>query len=182
MKRSYLIQRLLKPLEGSQIENVFGVGFGGGLKYGGFTQQQYRMIVQNLCQFDYMGAAEFEHGAVADAFKAMVDLAKINEFVCRELLIDPKDVKLKYDYEKKDPRDTALLLHVICPPSMADVILERVKALAEIEDEFHVCERPGIGRAAKYGVEDVVGWLEMDNEFVVTVDLAMRDNFMKLLG
>ena len=65
MKNVYYVQRLKKP---TGAVNPFS--FGGGLINGGLHPAAIEML-KNVFSFDYMGAAEFEWGAVPTAIKAL---------------------------------------------------------------------------------------------------------------
>ena len=72
MKRTYLIQRLEKPrtlkIAGVELkDNPFS--FGGGLRNGGLSKDATDLL-RPLFSFDYMGAAEFEFGAVPEALSS----------------------------------------------------------------------------------------------------------------
>jgi len=190
LKRTYLVQRLLKPLpktDSTPLLKLLDFGaFGVGLTNGGFSKQAMQAL-NTICRFDYMGASEFEWGAVPNAFKTMLQGSKKNPIVCRELQINPQDVRIKWIkyYDNGTPeRATPQTLWVFCFASQVDLVLERVKAIAEIEDEFILCERTGLGRIIKYNIvnEPVVGWIELDNGFVITLDAAMRDAFAALFS
>lgn len=70
MKRPYLVQRLNKP---RTQDNPFS--FGGGLLNGGITNDAMNYI-RHCFSFDYMGAAEYEWGAVPRALQAILDKRK----------------------------------------------------------------------------------------------------------
>ena len=67
---THLVQRLKKPFMklGMAIRNSFA--FGGGFKDGGLNPEAAALLGE-IFSFDYMGAAEYEFGAVADAFKTI---------------------------------------------------------------------------------------------------------------
>jgi hypothetical protein len=75
----YLVQRLQRPYKGKEgglikdDPNIFS--FGGGFKNGGLSKQAMD-IFKELFRFDYMGAAEFEFGAVPKAFQAIAQNAE----------------------------------------------------------------------------------------------------------
>ena len=70
--RTWLIQRLQKPqpirLNGIEVDNPFF--FGGGLKNGGLSNEAMNLL-RGIFRFDYMGASEFEWGAVPNALRNM---------------------------------------------------------------------------------------------------------------
>ena len=61
MERTYLIQRLKKPVD---FDNPFS--FGGGLQNGGLSKNAMK-LVRGIWSFDYMGCAEFEFGAIPES-------------------------------------------------------------------------------------------------------------------
>ena len=89
MKRSYLIQRLNKPIkiEGNGLLATLQknpISFGGGLRNGGFPQKAMD-ILRKVFEFDYMGSAEFEYGAVPEALAAIQDSKTL---VTKEIEVD----------------------------------------------------------------------------------------------
>ncbi len=72
MNKSWLIQRLLKPYKventWTKLSNAFS--FGGGCRHGGLSDEVMDLI-KDIFRFDYMGAAEFEFGAVPTTFQAI---------------------------------------------------------------------------------------------------------------
>ena len=71
--RSYLIQRLGKPTGG-----IGPFSFGGGFINGGLSNEGAKAI-SSICIFDYMGAAEFEFGALPKALDSMALSAEKSE-------------------------------------------------------------------------------------------------------
>lgn len=66
MKSTYLIQRLEAPRQtSSHTELLNAFSFGGGLS------KEAIQLLSTVCSFDYMGAAEFEFGALPKALQAM---------------------------------------------------------------------------------------------------------------
>jgi hypothetical protein len=66
-RSSWLVQRLERPLPGDSLlgkDNPFS--FGGGIKNGGLSDEAMKLL-RGIFSFDYMGAAEFEWGAVPEA-------------------------------------------------------------------------------------------------------------------
>ena len=69
MKRSYLIQRLKKPIgTDAPRANLFSFGATNG----GFSKEALELC-HGCFDFDYMGAAEFEWGAVPEALATIHD-------------------------------------------------------------------------------------------------------------
>lgn len=72
MERSYLIQRLKDPYLGHE-KNPFS--FGGGYKNGGLADEAIDLL-KDIFSFDYMGAAEFEFGALPKALNRIASEIK----------------------------------------------------------------------------------------------------------
>ena len=75
-QRSRLVQRLQPPSKApegsalSKLDNVFS--FGGGYVNGGLSKGAMDAI-RSIFRFDYMGAAEYEFGAVPEAMKKLIE-------------------------------------------------------------------------------------------------------------
>jgi len=67
MKRTHLVQRLLPP------EKAVAIAFGGMSKVNGKISDEAMAQIKCIWAFDYMGAAEFEFGAVPDALEEMFE-------------------------------------------------------------------------------------------------------------
>jgi hypothetical protein len=93
MKRIWKVQRLQAPVGRS---NPFS--FGGGLIDGGFSKEAMKAI-NDIFSFDYMGAAEFEWGAVPTALHSLAMLSADDKLTTTQLhnglyVICPKDILL----------------------------------------------------------------------------------------
>lgn len=174
---SYLIQRLKRPYKVENkltaLANAFS--FGGGLLRGGLTKEAYE-AVSKVCRFDYMGSAEFEFGAVPEAFKK---IANYNE----ELI--GFSVPIDYQYKSwhdKDLKEGTKLVYIICKASDKDEIIKRIKNMA-VGNPDRTKERICLDEAMaehEYAKE-IVGWLELDNGYMFFIDKQMYEGFMKLL-
>jgi len=65
MRRSWLIQRMQKP---TGTTNPFSFGGGGS----GFAKETADQL-KDVCNWDYMGAAEYEFGEPAKALNRMIE-------------------------------------------------------------------------------------------------------------
>ncbi len=157
MKRTYLIQRLKNPM--GQV-NPFS--FGGGLTNGGFSKEAMN-LVGSVCSFDYMGSAEFEWGAVPEAFRFMGEQAVKNN------LISGKTNDVFY----------------ICPSQYESGVKEVIEKLLLDEYVFRLKEYCGLkdhfSDKNKRG-RNTVGWVELDNGFMFFVDEIMFENMKKIYG
>lgn len=166
MDRSFLIQRLTKPFG-----KLNPFAFGGGLKNGGLSDQSAN-IVSNIFAFDYMGAAEFEWGAVPAAVAFIADQAsKRGKIIC----------------------GTHRDVYYICPTSYEQGVKDLIDKLFEDEFSLNLKERCGLKKAVdtryaniltdgKNHLYDTVGWLELDNGFFFFTDSVMYENTKSLFG
>lgn len=118
MKNSYLIQRLRKPYGR---DNPFS--FGGGLRNGGLSDEAMD-ILRGVFSFDYMGAAEFEFGAVP---KALQGIAKdADQFVAFSFTIPLKKVEKDWRDKSMDEPDGDAVIYTICSRSDAKEVKSRI--------------------------------------------------------
>jgi hypothetical protein len=165
MKRSWLIQTLLEP-NFNELFNIFS--FGGGLINGGFGKEAMNLI-RNVCSFDYMGAAEFEWGAVPNTFRFLAEQSIKRNLSVGELTLNKDEV-----------------VYYICPKPYEKEVIERIKLLRKGEMQL----KCGIGfdryfeplkNSGEYYTRRK-GWIELDNGFMFFVDKQMYENFKILFG
>lgn len=189
MKRSYLIQRLLRPVNkevlGMSVDNLFA--FGGGLVNGGMSKEGMDAI-RNIFAFDYMGAAEFEFGAVPQALSDMVQQHK-------NLVAFTVEVETKQEPPSNYPSDKSLNfdavkapVYVICLDAHKDEVTARVKGFARRnyghDTKEAVMLNQTIRRKAGEGKSwnDYVGWLEINNAYMFFSDKETWEKMCKLFG
>lgn len=168
MKRSYLVQRLDPPAPKTilGVDNPFA--FGGGLRNGGLTSKAMDLL-RGIFSFDYMGAAEYEFGAVPEALQGLARDA--DDIIAFSFEIDLAKVKT---YRKEKPPPGMKQIYVLCRAAHREAVIERI---GEFAAENH---------RVKCGVllSDVLippplytprtrGWLELDNGFFFFTDEAM---------
>lgn len=167
MKPSFLIQRLNKPshltIKGKRIDNPFS--FGGGLINGGFSKAAMDLL-WDIFSFDYMGAAEFEWGAVPDTLRFLAEQAKNKNLVTGEV----------------ECREGEKVYYIAPKPYELEV-RKRIRQLRE--DDSRLKEFCGLDRffehTGKNGIYVSVGWLELDNGFAFFVDKGMFDKIVHLI-
>jgi len=162
LESSWLIQRLNKPhniiIEGEAVDNPFS--FGGGYINGGLLDKAMELI-RPIFSFDYMGAAEFEFGAVPEFFQNVVNNIKSYSSWSLEINNTP--------------------VYVIGQKELKEQITERIKEISK-EGKIYTKEFVGLEEACgldkRYSKEDCrfIGWLELDNNFLFFVD---KDAFEK---
>lgn len=148
----YLIQRLQKALGKA---NPFS--FGGGYKNGGLSDEFMSFLV-GIFSFDYMGAAEFEFGALPEAFQEM---AKSME-------------------EKKLIAYTHHGVHIISREDMKADIQDWID-LAKETPGFYTKEFVGLHEAIK-GERDFIGWVDLDNAYIFFINEAAFVKMADLFG
>jgi len=152
----YLVQRLKKPTG-----HVNPFSFGGGLRNGGINEDAMNILKQ-IFSFDYMGSAEFEFGAIPEAFNNLAKLSKEDKLVTCEYDID------------------GVVVYYICPFSIEDKVLEWIKLVIK-NKHLRTKEFIGLDYALKGEIE-VKGWLELENPFMFFIDGEMFNNTRKLFG
>lgn len=194
MKNTWLIQRLRKPIQVDptrtdamailQRENPFT--FGGGLRRGGLSAEAYKLLGQCF-EFDYMGAAEFEFGAVP---LAIGEIAK-SKLVMREItLAGTKVVKTKKGRSKYSSPEitkvepTTYTCYVLAPEGLIDYALDLIPKVAQ--NQIELKSGAGLKRILDKRVGDsdypdrTAGWLELDNGFFFFIDKEMADKTQAL--
>lgn len=155
MQRSRLIQRLLRPSE----YNLWG-SFGGGLRNGGLSDEGMDLL-RDVFSFDYMGAAEFEFGAVPAALNFIAHQAKQGKLV----------------------RGLHCGVYYIAPASYEQGVKTLIDRLLEDEYSVRLMEYCGLTDALRNGeAAQYLGWLELDNGFFLFVDLEMFEKTKQLFG
>lgn len=164
MNRTWLIQRLQKPRPGENelMESLAeGLSFGGGFKNGGFSNEAMNLL-RPIFSFDYMGAAEFEFGAVP---KSLSNIANnIKNYCQHKITINGKNI------------------FIFCKTADTKEVEQTLTDMYDDEYKFGLKEYPrlkdslGEGKFAK----DTIGWLELDNDFFFFKDQDAFKNVVKL--
>ncbi len=164
MKQSWLIQRLLKPREGWE-NNPFN--FGGGFKNGGLSDNAMNLI-KGIFEFDYMGAAEFEWGAVPEALNIIAKSASTNSLTKGSFKPSRKYTKLVYYICQKEHEEYVknFIKSLLKPKSP---MLKEMTLLDAVIEDKEYCR--------KY-----CGWLELDNGFFFFTDKDMFEKTSKLFS
>ena len=168
MERSYLVQRLKRPFKHPNAGLLNGVFSFGMVEGGGFNKDALK-ILSTVCNFDYMGASEFEWGAVPKAF------GKIWERT--------HDVAFSFSLPMKAPKSALVAMDIygFCPPEWKEEVIKRITGWAVMDEDLkETTGLPYILKGYNYG-EPVVGWIELDNGFMFFIDPVMADSFYKLL-
>lgn len=158
MDRSYLIQRLLKP-----VGRFNPFSFGGGLRNGGLSAEAVELL-EGIFSFDYMGSAEFEWGAVPTALQFVAEEAGKGQVASGE-------------YRG---------VYYICPSSYEQGVRKVIGALLDNVRSLRLKEYCGLSDAVNPSApprrNPIVGWLELNNGFFMFTDAEMFENTKRLLG
>lgn len=162
MNTPYLVQRLKKPVN---YVNPFD-GFGaGGLKNGGIKEDAMT-VLRKVMTFDYMGAAEFEWGAIPKALQVLNDAPELATHTIHHV--------------------TKPNIYLIALPKDIEEVIEWVESAAD-GVHSHLKEHLGF-REALAGPEfsDTVGWLKIEEDrhcespFMFFIDKQMFDDTLTL--
>ena len=179
MGSSWLVQRLTKPRGGSSVlgkDNPFS--FGGGLKNGGLSDDAMDLL-RSIFAFDYMGAAEFEFGAVPKTLNKLANSSLVRFSFAVPLAEVPKGWR---DKSKTKPKGAAVI-YAICPIEYASQVEQRLNEWAREEPRLKEGTRLHSSlRPIEDWDRDVRGWLELDNGFMFFTDVEMYDKTCELFG
>lgn len=176
LKKSYLVQRLRKP-RGGKFENVFS--FGGGLKNGGLSEEAMELLT-GAFSFDYMGASEYEWGAVPEALSTMAN-AKLT---ASSFDIDLSGVPGGWR-DDRPPLEGTATIYVLCPADVERDVKDRIYVWSRTDRPDDLRDHPQLNstlRPFKEWDGDVVGWLELDNGFMFFTDREMWEATCTLFG
>lgn len=201
-KYSYLIQRLQKPYEvipvsGDEekdkkvsllqaVANAFS--FGGGLMNGGLSKDAMSLLKEHF-RFDYMGAAEYEWGAVPEAFAKMAEYRKNKHLIRMEIdpliVVPPRSYsflqKPKKGSKKKEtvPQKKEVPVYIICSIDHVEHITMLLHLLSKYDDyELGIRDSTNFRRSVHGEDENYFlchGWLELDNGFMFFIDQKMYE-------
>lgn len=148
--------------------------------------KEARQVLQAAFEFDYMGSAEFEFGAVPEALEKIYD--KREAFVVGEVEIPTSKIKID-EWEKKHyslTKDKKKTIYIWACPEHLDYVKELVVSLATNERSNRLKERSMLRYQfleEKDGYKDNLGgWLELDNGFFFFTDEKMFRNTLTVFG
>lgn len=186
MKKSYLIQRLLKPIvpaKGKIDISIFS--FGGGLKNGGLSDEAMKLF-REFFSFDYMGSAEFEWGAVPKALEGIWNLRERYTAFRKTISYH----YLSYEGKLSNPEHLRgkVEIGVICPKENSEEVVTRIEVWAD-DDYFkkggqlkEVTLFPYACSGKDTSIRPYKGWLELDNGFFWFIDDGMFQKTAELFG
>jgi hypothetical protein len=184
LRRSWLVQRLNTPhtgVWGKDKDNPFA--FGGGLRNGGLSDTAMDLI-RGIFSFDYMGAAEFEFGAVPTALDGLAKAHK--QLVADTLTIPLADVaRTWHDKSTGDP-DGDALVYVLARAEHLDDVKQRITDIAagnyQLKESTHLNAVLRPHADPDRWQPETAGWLELDNGFAFFTDRQMWQSTCELFG
>lgn len=200
MDPAYLVQRVLRPRrpKGSHLdEHLNPFTFGAGGPTGGMNEQGFKLI-SKVMEFDYMGAAEYEFGAMPEC---MTQIARQVEHLVQVQFDVPTDeiehgFRLKWELGRKrsDKSKQKLLdawrvadqvtFYAVCHKQFSAAVEKDIREIAsgkrETRDATRICNHAWREPDSEPWSREVVGWLALNSYYFFTVDKAMADGFMGL--
>ena len=168
MEESYLIQRLQRPVG---YDNPFS--FGGGFKNGGIGKENMEML-SKVFSFDYMGAAEFEFGAIPEALNKMIAFA--DDLVKGSMTTHWKALQWKTGKSLKGDSK----VYFLCHKDHRKDVKKRIASWA-MGNNISGDPKCGVRLDASFIEHDNFGWFELDNGFFFFTDKKMWENMCQLL-
>ncbi len=153
----WLIQRLEAPRTGAMSALGEAFSFGGGLRNGGLSEEAMSLL-RRIFSFDYMGAAEFEFGAIPEAFR---DLAKA-KLVAYKVNVGGATIYVLSEEDIKDKVPNAI-------QELYDNPYGRTKERTQLKEAIENVLTPG-----KHTYARTQGWLVLEAEpcmFFVNEDM-----------
>jgi hypothetical protein len=167
--------------------------------HGGLSDEDWKVITA-LCSFDYMGAAEFEFGALPEGFRKIAKATDLEAFTI-DVSGSPHlhwEMEKKYSYQDlaKVGRRQKLnaTIFVLAPQKFRPAVVQTISVAAHGEDErlkeptrlrsTVLCSWrwTGYESEAKWQRRTIQGWVELDNGFMFFASEAMWRNFCKLFN
>lgn len=186
MRPSWLVQRLSKPFANSGPLGAFAnaFSFGGGLKNGGLSAEAMDLL-RPIFRFDYMGAAEFEFGAVPQALQGLAEDAE--SLVVKTIHVDLQNVPAQWG-DKREATGRAPIYLLARKPQMTEVgIRVRKWAKGGYRGGYRTGTKEAIQlsrtlRPVRDFDTDVQGWIELDNGFMFFTDRDMWTKTAAVFG
>lgn len=185
----YLVQRLKEPHDvsfgGKRIDEVFGFGGGGS----GLSKEAWALL-KPCFEFDYMGAAEFEFGALPKSLSKLVaDIKNGTKLDAFSFVIQAKDIKDNWHRigaalrKEKLPTKKDGTIYVICRADdrafVEDVILCDATGELGVKEGTHLCL--ALDPISEYDSR-TCGWYALDGEFFYFTSKPMWERTCVLFG
>jgi hypothetical protein len=162
MERSRLIQRLEPPRSGQLSKVAETFSFGGGLQNGGLREEAMELL-RPIFSFHYMGAAEYEFGAVPQTLSKIFEARK--DYVSNMVAVNGDSI---YVIAHKDEIDEAI-------SRVAQWACEKWNKDLRDSTQLYQVLNPD-----DKWTPEVCGWLELDNGFFFFTNKEMFEGVCKL--
>jgi hypothetical protein len=175
--RTWLIQRLTKPYATGNAPAP-SVVYRDAFRKPGKVPDEIMAMRGGLFGFDYMGAAEFEFGAIPEALRR---IAAFDDLRSTSITISKADIAVGWRGETAK-RDATIYL--LARPAHEEHAERVIRDCAAERREMRLKESTYLPRVLteSYDHEKIGGWLELDNGFWFFTDKAMRDGVCALFG
>lgn len=175
MRSSWLIQRLNKPRG-----HINPFSFGGGLRNGGLSDEAMDLL-NGIFSFDYMGAAEFEFGAVPKTLREMAKNSKKYEAFTIQIPLN----KVEKDWRDKSESEISgeAVIYVICNKNDIEEVASRIEGYAFHRYNSNLKETTRLATVLRpHGefINDTQGWLELDNGYFFFINREMWEKVAEL--
>jgi len=160
------------------MDNPFS--FGGGMLNGGLSSDAMDLL-RGIFSFDYMGAAEFEFGAVPKALQGIA--ARSDRLAGWSFTIPLAKVAKNFREKGPAPKGSATV-YVLADESWRPEVEDRIRGWAK-EPYGGLKETTRLSSTLRPVTEwdgETVGWLELDNGFFFFTDEAMWEATCDLFG
>lgn len=180
-KHTWLIQRLEQPYGDTPTGAALNsMAFGGGGS--GLSRDAMRML-SGVFSFDYMGAAEFEFGALPKSLAPFARDAK--SLVAFTLTLGPKEYADSFArrWKKKGGKKLAREVYVLCRGDDREYAESIIRSCALNKKDLKEPSRLEDALDRIDGEEcRTCGWYELNNGFFFFTDRAMWERTCALFG
>lgn len=191
MERSYLIQRLQKPLKNDQgkIDKIYNAfAFGGGLKNGGLDDNTMSFL-SKVWRFDYMGSAEFEFGKVTETLGKIYENSPIgliddSTYISGEMIFDWEFHNWNWGNIEatRNLRQGKAIIYYICQQEHEKEVKKRISKFAKGKGGTKEPIMLNFSLAKKDSRIRSVGWLELNNGYFFFINEEMFKQTCELFG
>ena len=190
MKKSYLIQRLLRTIPDVDETDDFKslaneVAYGIEEITGTESKAKIHCLLTEIFRFDHMGSYEFENGKIIEIIKKITHSKE--EYFGYEIMTSSyyEGCKFQAYYQGFEP------IYIICKPDDLEEIRKRITVYArdawphikEYRTREAVMLNIAMASGGKLrGLREIVGWLELDNGYFFFIDEDMFEKTLTLFG
>lgn len=192
MKRTQLVQRLKAPIDDLDVFGDDPFVNAGGVRNWGLSQEAMKLL-KGIVVFDYMGASQFEWGAVPKGLTEVANHAQENALIGFVMLLPLSEVERTFFEERNEPPEGNGKVWVICRKEDAQEVSRRIRAWAADDHDLRgknsddpqwwLQEPTRLNAALRPSPSwpsDICGWIELDNGFFFFTNESMYDKIRQL--